>query len=212
VSKRESLLLLLLELLLVEGELITFQDVAVASASLSRTGGDAGQQTSAGELVLQVLVQLLGAGGMLGTHVTRLLLLLLGGITLALSELNTVMLGVPLLEGLGIDLDDGVLDEGLGSDHLVGDGVVDDIHDTHLAGAVLGSPRVVTSVQSQSAELLVGTSASDDADLLVAELGHGGRAAHLVLSLLLVHVDLTTGQSVLVAAVTSDTHFVLLQH
>ena len=64
---------------------------------------------------------------------------------------------LPLLEGLGIDLDDGVFDQGLSSDHLVGHGIVHNIHDTDLARRVLGSPSVVTGVPSQSTELLVGT-------------------------------------------------------
>ena len=55
---------------------------------------------------------------------------------------------VPLTERRGVDGDDGVLDEGLGSDQLVVAGVVDGVDDTRLASDRLGSPREVAGVQS----------------------------------------------------------------
>ena len=55
---------------------------------------------------------------------------------------------VPLTERRSVDGDDGVLDEGLGSDQLVVAGVVDGVDDTSLASDRLRSPREVTGVQS----------------------------------------------------------------
>lgn len=46
----------------------------------------------------------------------------------------------PLSKGRGIDLDDGRLDEGLGTNELVVGSVVDDINDARLAGDGLGPP------------------------------------------------------------------------
>ena len=49
---------------------------------------------------------------------------------LLLSELDSVMLQIPLLERSCVNLNDCVLDEGLGSDHFVVSGIVNDIHDS----------------------------------------------------------------------------------
>eukprot|EP00421_Protoceratium_reticulatum_P075095 CAMPEP_0168417230 /NCGR_PEP_ID=MMETSP0228-20121227/31148_1 /TAXON_ID=133427 /ORGANISM="Protoceratium reticulatum, Strain CCCM 535 (=CCMP 1889)" /LENGTH=181 /DNA_ID=CAMNT_0008431079 /DNA_START=48 /DNA_END=590 /DNA_ORIENTATION=+ len=54
-----SLLLLLLELPLVEGQLLALKDVAVAAAGLAWARGDAGQQPAALELLLDGRVELL---------------------------------------------------------------------------------------------------------------------------------------------------------
>ena len=58
-------------------------------------------------------------------------------------ELNVVVLEVPGSEGVSINSDNAVLDEGLGTDKLVIGGVVGDIKDTDLAGADLSAPRKV---------------------------------------------------------------------
>ena len=65
------------------------------------------------------------------------------------ADRRGVMRFVPLTERRGVDGDDGVLDEGLGSDQLVVAGVVDGVDDTRLASDRLGSPREVTGVQSE---------------------------------------------------------------
>lgn len=85
-------------------------------------------------------------GGELPLNVVRLLGALLSlGLSGALldADLNTVVGLVPVLEGMGIDENDGSLDEGLGTDKLVIGGVVGDIKDTDLAGADLSAPRKV---------------------------------------------------------------------
>ena len=55
----------------------------------------------------------------------------------------------------GVNDDNGVLDEGLGSDPLVVGGVVHHVNDPGLAGDALGPPGEVPLVQTQSAVLLV---------------------------------------------------------
>ena len=55
----------------------------------------------------------------------------------------------------GVNDDNGVLDEGLGSDPLVVGGVVHHVDDPGLAGDALGPPGEVTLVQTQGAVLLV---------------------------------------------------------
>ena len=51
---------------------------------------------------------------------------------------------LPLSEGSSINDDNGVLDEGLGSDQLVVASIVDHINDPGLAGNSLRAPREVT--------------------------------------------------------------------
>ena len=55
----------------------------------------------------------------------------------------------------GVNDDNGVLDEGLGSDPLVVGGVVHNVDDPGLAGDALGPPGEVPLVQTQSAVLLI---------------------------------------------------------
>ena len=121
---------------------------------------------------------------------------------LLLSKFNIVVLGVELLEGGGIDLNNCVFDEGLGSDELVVGGIVNDIQDSGLGGEGLGSPCEVTNVNSESAELVVATAASDSADLLGTELGLRWLSGHLELSLLLMAWHATSSCSSLVARVS----------
>ena len=89
---------------------------------------------------------------------------------LLLSKFNIVVLGVELLEGGGIDLNNCVFDEGLGSDELVVGGIVNDIQDSGLCGEGFRGPCEVALVKSQCAVLLVSTASTDSADLLGAEL------------------------------------------
>ena len=123
-----------------------------------------------------------------------------GGIALLfLAHDNAVVLLVPLPVGGGIDLDDGVLHQGLGAHKLVVGGVVHDIQHASLARAALGTPGEGAGIKAQSALLDVATAATHLVHALAAELGHGGHAAELVLALLLVHIAATTGQTALVS-------------
>lgn len=221
-------LLLGLELLLVEGEFGAFEDGTVGAAVLAGAGGDLGEDAAELELVLEGLLDLVGlvaerplaleGGGRLvdvelaGTGDGALLgLLVLGGGLGGLLggggvDVDAVVLGVPELEGGGIDGDDGVLDEGLGTDELVGGGVVDDVKDAGGLGDGLGAPGEVAAVEAEGAGLLVAAAGADGGDAAGAELGVGGEAAELVLSALAADDGLATGDLTLVEAGADDTH------
>merc|ERR1719282_1740692 len=208
-----SLLLFLLQLPLVERQLVALEDVAVAAAALPGAGGDAREEATALELVLDARVQLLlGRQVLLLRHdvvapLDLLLALLLDGHALdLLPEVDAVLLEVVLLEGLRVHLHDGVLHEGLRAHQLVAAGVIDDVQDAHLLGAVLGSPREVAAVQPQRPVLHVAAAAANGADALGAQLAVRPRAAHLVLALLLVDVPAAARLAVLVARVAGDSH------
>lgn len=84
------------------------------------------------------------------------------------SDIDTVVLEVPLLKRRRIDLDNGALDQSLGTDELVVRGVVDDVEDTGLPRHGLASPRVVPCVQPQSPPLHVPSSDPNPPHRLVA--------------------------------------------
>ena len=84
--------------------------------------------------------------------------------SLFLSELYSIMLEIPLFEWSGINLNDCVLNEGLGSDHFVICGVVNDIHDSCFSSALLRSPVVVTTVKSEGSVLVVCASSPHSSD------------------------------------------------
>jgi hypothetical protein len=118
------LLLAGLELLEVEVELLALENVAVGAARLAGARGDHGEETAGTELLSEVSVDLgvLLALGEDALDVVRLLDLLgsigsgtLGGVDNGLGVVSLV----PLTEGSGVDLNNGRLDEGLGTEELV---------------------------------------------------------------------------------------------
>lgn len=119
-----------MELALVEGELLTLEDVAVAAAGLAGAGRDDSVETTGLELLLKGGVDL-ASGGKAGSLLllNRLALLdLLNGLALLLlataAEGLAVVGLVPLTERSSVDLDDGGLGQGVGADELVVRGVV----------------------------------------------------------------------------------------
>mmetsp|Transcript_49208 Transcript_49208/g.158850 ORF Transcript_49208/g.158850 Transcript_49208/m.158850 type:complete len:279 (+) Transcript_49208:29-865(+) len=212
---RHSLLLLLLELPLVEGKLLALQDVAVAAAGLPGARGDGREEAAGLELLLNSRIHLVLrlASLELENHMAALLLddllslVLLASSLLALfGQIDPVLFEIPLLERLRIDLHDGVLREGLGTHQLVARRVVDDVEETHLLGAVLRTPGEVAGIDAETPVLHVATTASNSAHTLGTELAECGRAAHLILALLLVDVPAATGGAVLVAGGARDSH------
>lgn len=115
----------MVDLALVEGKLLTLEDVAVATSGLAGTGGDNGVETTGLELLLESGVDLAG-GGEAGSllSLNRLgLLHLLDGLALLLLATTTKGLAVvglvPLTERSGIDLNNSGFGEGVGTDKLV---------------------------------------------------------------------------------------------
>ena len=174
---------LLADGLLVESQLLTLQDVTVDTAALAGTRGDHGVDTAGLELALDGgldLAGLLEAGSLLLLHAVALLLLGDLGLLLASAADGLAVVGlVPLTEGSGIDLDDGGLGQGVGTDQLVVRRVVGDNDDTGLAGDALGAPREVTGLETESTELAVATTGADKVDTLGADTGVGGLATLL---------------------------------
>lgn len=205
--------LLLSELTHVEVQLLTLEDVAISAARLTRARRESSVQTTHSELLLQVRIQdvILVAGSEGSLSVTRLLDIAGSSLLtlLLLGQNSVVSLLIPLTERSGINLDDGALHESLGRHELVVSGVVDDIQDTGLAGAGLGTPSEVTGIEAHSAELQVTTASTDNVNTASTHLGGSGRTTHLVLTLLLVNVAATTGSAALVTRIARDTHVVV---
>lgn len=181
---------LLVELALVEGELLTLEDVTVGAAGLAGPAGDDGVQTTGLELLLEGGVDLAvggEAGGLLLLDGLALLdgLLLLAGLLLAPTADGLAVVGlVPLTERSGVDLDDGGLGQGVGADQLVVGRVVGDDDDTGLAGAALGGPGEVTGVETEGTVLVVAAAGADGVDALGADTGLGRLATKLESALL----------------------------
>merc|ERR1719192_298728 len=209
--------LLGLHLLDVELELGALEDVAVGASALAGPGVDLGQELALHELGLELLLDGGGslalvelglgllAGGLLAGEVG---LLLLGGLPVLLAAAGDgVVVLVVLPEGSGVDGADGALDQGLGPDHLVGGGVVDDVDDPGDLGDAFAGPAEVAVVEPEGAELFVAAHGADHVDADVGDqLGVGLLSAELELALF-VHLGLfATGFSGLVPGVTSDTH------
>lgn len=151
------------------------------------------------------------AGSLLGQDVLRLFLVGSSGggsslTSLALAQVLTIMGLVPLAERGGVNLDDGRLDQGLGADQLVVGGVVDNVHDTGLAGHGLATPREGAGLKAHGALLDVATAAANSVDALGAQLGVGGLATQLELALFAVEGALGTGGRTLVAGITANTY------
>jgi len=204
-------LLLSLELLEVEIKFNTLNDVAIDAAGLAWAGGDAGVKTTRVELIgnlginLAVLLARLKSS-LDGVASLDTLTGLIRFFKLLLVELDVVLLEVPLSEGSGIDQDNGVLNESLGSDELVVGSVVNDIENTGLASHGLGTPGEVSVVVSQGTTLDVSTAAAHVDALLGSKLGHSGHSTHFELSLFLVDRHAATRSSPLVSRVPRNTH------
>jgi len=203
-----SLLGLLVKLSKIEVEFLSFQNITVTSSGLSGSAADASQQSTLVELFFNVGINesFLDSSGNSGLNVSGLLDF--GGAfgQLLLTEFDTVMSQVPLSEGSGIDLDDGTLDQGVGSDQFVVRSIVDDLEDLSLSGDLFRRPGVVTGVELEGLELVVTTSNTESSDSLFTDLGKGSGTTGFVLLLLLVDGHTTTGKSSLVSGVSRDTH------
>ena len=119
----------------VELKFLAFEDVAISSAGLSRSRGDASEDSLRLELIFDVLIEGLEFSSLfLFLDVSGALLAAEDNLVFLEGEIDTVVNLVPFLEGGGIDFDDGVLDKSLGSDQLVVSSVVLNVNDLHLEG------------------------------------------------------------------------------
>jgi hypothetical protein len=89
-----------------------------------------------------------------------------------------------LTERGGVDLDDGGAGQGVGTDELVVGRVVGDDNDSGLAGAALGGPGKVASLETEGTVLVVTATGADGVDSLGADTGVCSLAASLESALL----------------------------
>lgn len=124
---------------MVKSELFTFQNVAVSTTALTGAGSNLGQKLASGELFFQSSINSLASLSDNNLVVLVLsgngffLLVTLGGLGSSLLQGSGVVLLVPLLERSSVDLNDGTLDQSVGSDQLVASSIVSDTNDTGLA-------------------------------------------------------------------------------
>lgn len=162
---------------LVEGKLLTLQDVTIDTATLTWTAGNNGVQTTGLELALNGGLDL--AGSLVALSLLRLdalALLDLLGLSLCLTSATkwlAVVSLVPLTERCSIDLDDGGLGEGVGSDQLVVGRVESHSDHADLAGDALAAPGEVAGVETQSTELAVAATGANKVDALWSDTGVG---------------------------------------
>lgn len=197
---------------MVESQLLTLQDVTISTSTLSGSGRDDGVETTGLELLLQrwldlslstesLCLLLLNTLALL----LRLVLLSIGSLQLtSATEVLAVVCLVPLAERSGIDLDNGGLGEGVGSDQLVVGRMVGDDDNTDFTSNAFGSPGKVTGFETKSTELAVTTTGTDKMDSLGTDTGVGSLATGFESALLpwkflvsrLEHMSLKTyGQS-----------------
>lgn len=218
---------LLPEKTLVESQLFTLENISVTAAALSRAGRDDSIETTSLELLLQSGLGLSGRGETLRLLLLNalrllLLLLLLAGLGLPpAAESSSVVSLEPLSERSSIDLDDGGLGEGVGTDELVVGGMVDDTDDTGLLGDAFRSPCEVAGVEAEGTEFAVAATGADKMDTLSSNTGIGWLATllespkvmldmtidaiGLCIPLLAVVCSLGTGGRALVTRVSGDT-------
>ena len=196
---------------MVEFKLFAFKDISVTASGLSWAGGNASENSSGVELLGNLGVNDSGGNVLLdlGSKMSRLLALssgLVGLLNLFLVELNIVMLKIPQSEWIGINGDNAVLDNGLGSNELIVGSVVDDIQNSSLSSDTLRSPGEVTCINLKGSILIVSSSNSDWSNSLWAQFGACGWSSHFELSLLLMNWHTSTSGSSLVSRVSVNSH------
>ena len=192
-------LFLLLHLLHVELEFLTFENIAIATSALSRSGANASVDGTLAELGSELIADGGGESSLEVLVGDALAALLLFPVEVWLVVLEVllleaiVLLADVVIERSGIDGDDGILYQSLRSDQLVVGGVVDSVDDRGLSGDTLGLPSEVAEVKSQSSELSVSSLGPDEVNSLLSNLGVSDRSGSFELPLLLVDWHLTTG-------------------
>lgn len=175
---------------LVEGELLTLQDVTITATALAGTAGDDGVETTGLELPLD-------RGLDLSASLDALCLLLLNAVALlhllslrlllpSATERLAVVGLVPLPEGRGIDLDHGGPGEGVGTDEFVVRRVEGHSDDTDFAGDAFATPSEVAGIDAEGTEFAVSATSADEMDALGSNTGVGGLTALLESSVLFI--------------------------
>jgi hypothetical protein len=184
-QRRADVDLLPLNSTLVEGELLSLENVPIAASALAWAAGHDGVQTGSLKLPLERWINLAAlaeAITLLGLDTLALLSLLLS-LALLLLPATTQALAVvslpPRAERIGVDLDNGGLGQGIGADEFVVRRVENDTDDADLAGDALTSPCEVARVDAKASEFAVAATGADEMDTLGTDTGVGGLAALL---------------------------------
>ena len=220
----DNLLLLLEDLLVVEVVFFIFEDVAISTATLTRTRRDASKKLTGSQLfddflllgdVLLSLFKLGDHGLALSLHLAKVI-----KDDFALTDnLAGVVLFEPGLEGRSIDGNNTALHDGVGTHEFVVGSVVDNVQDLGLGGEsyllhaqrkipipTFTGPGESTAVQTNGTVLDVTATAANEVNSLTTELGHGRLTAHFELSLLNVDNDLSTSKASLMTRITANTY------
>jgi hypothetical protein len=163
---------------LVEGQLLALQNIPIDTSALAGARRNDSIQTTSLELPLQRrldLADFLESFLLLAGHTAALLDLLLRLLLLLppTTKRLAIMRLIPLAERSGIDLDDGGLGEGVGTDELVVRRMVCDGDDTHFPRDALGAPAVVAGIQTQGTELAVAAAGAHQMDTFGTDTGLG---------------------------------------
>jgi len=129
-----------------------------------------------------------GVGLDLGYNVSGLLELssgFVGLLNLFLVKLDIVLLEIELSEWIGINGDNAVFNDGLGSDELIVGSVINNIQNSSLSCDRFRSPGEISGIIFQGSKLRVSTSGSNLSNSLWSQFGHRCLSSHLELSLLL---------------------------
>ena len=113
---------------------------------------------------------------------------------------------LPLSEGSGINDNNGVLHQGLGSDQLMVGGVVDHVDDPGLARDGLATPGEVSLIEPQGSVFLVSSTNTKGVDSLGSQLGHGSGSGQLELPLLTDGSSLATSGATFMPMISRYTH------
>lgn len=201
------------ELSEVEGQLITLQDVTIASAGLTRSRRNTSIKSTSTELGLNGSLNLsvLLSSSKLSLDLLGLLfrldkLVVDNLLTLLLTNWLAVVGLVPLTVWGSVNLDNGRLGQGVGSDKFVVGRMESNTNDTGLSSDVLRAPGEVTGLETKGTVLGVTTTGTDRVNSLGADTGVGWLTAQLKLSLLSVGGESSTGVRTFVTRITRDTH------
>ena len=84
------------------------------------------------------------------------------------TNVNAIMLQIPLLEGRRVDLNNGALDQRLSPNKLIVGCIVHHIKNPCFASNSLTPPRIVPSIKPQSTPLHISTTNPNSPNCLVA--------------------------------------------
>lgn len=182
-----TLTLLLLHLLEVEFKLTALENISIAATALAGATGNASVDTTYGKLIVKMRIKFAAIVALFKLSLKMVALLALGflsGSSAALlldTDLNTIVLLIPLLERGSINLHNSILYQSLSTHKFVVGGVINDIQHTGLTGNSLRTPRKVTVVKTESTELGVSSADANRANADIrGELGHSRLAAELI--------------------------------